>query len=63
MGCGRRLTLDSFGSRVWTSLDGQPTLPRLLERLRDEQPSDDRLSADVRRLIAHWDALGMIVWR
>jgi hypothetical protein len=63
MGRGRRLTLDSFGSRVWTLLDDQPTLPLLFERLRDDLPSDDRLSADLRRLVAEWETLGVIVWR
>jgi hypothetical protein len=63
MGGGRRLTLDSFGSRVWTLLDDEPTIPLLLERLRDDQVSDRRLSDDVRRLIAAWEALGVISWR
>lgn len=63
MGGGRRLTLDSFGSRVWTLLDDEPTLPLLLERLRDDPVSDHRLSADVRRLIAWWEVLGVITWR
>jgi hypothetical protein len=60
---GQRITLDAFGSNVWRLLADQPTLPLLLERLRDEHTRADRVAEDVARLLMRWLELGVIAWR
>jgi hypothetical protein len=63
VGAGRRITLDLFGSHVWMQLADQPTLPALIALLRDDGSSAERLAEDVTRLLARWDASGVITWR
>jgi hypothetical protein len=63
VGAGRRITLDLFGSRVWMHIADQPTFPALVLRLRDDGSSAERLAEDVTRLLARWDATGVITWR
>jgi hypothetical protein len=60
---GRRITLDAFGSRVWELLAGEPTLPVLVEGLRDDGTRAERLADDVVRLLARWREMGVITWR
>jgi hypothetical protein len=60
---GRRITLDSFGSRVWGLLAGQPTLPVLLDQLRDDETRSVQLAEDVARLLMRWREMGVIAWR
>jgi hypothetical protein len=60
---GHRVMLDTFGRRVWPLLADQPTLPLLVERLRDEAMRADLLAEDVTRLLARWLELGLIAWR
>jgi hypothetical protein len=60
---GRRITLDAFGTRVWQLLAHQPTLPALVERLRDDGVGAERLADDVVRLLARWREMGVIAWR
>ena len=63
MGQGRRITLDLFGSRLWSELRQEPTLGSLLTALRDDGGSSERLAEDVTRLLARWRAGGVITWR
>lgn len=63
MAVGQRITLDAFGRRVWALLGKEPTLPFLIEALRDGQVRADRLAEDVTRLLARWQSLGVIAWR
>lgn len=60
---GRRTRLDHFGGRVWRALSSQPTLPVLVASLRDEGASAERLAEDVTRLLARWNAQGLVEWR
>jgi hypothetical protein len=60
---GRRITLDPFGSRVWALLTDEPTLPVLVERLRDEGTRSEQLAEDVTRLLERWREMGLIAWR
>lgn len=63
VGGGRRITLDAFGSRVWTLLVDHPTLPILLERLRCDGGRPEQIAEDATRLLAHWRQRGLIAWR
>lgn len=60
---GRRVSLDTFGSRVWTQLAREPTLAALIITLRDDSTSAERLAEDVVRLLSAWYRMGMIEWR
>jgi hypothetical protein len=60
---GRRLELDSLGSRVWEALVDRPTLPTLVERLGRDGPAAEQLTDEVVGLLAAWQAMGMITWR
>jgi hypothetical protein len=60
---GRRITLQPFGSRVWALLADRPTLPILLERLRQDGGRPEQLAEDVTRLLAYWRQRGVIEWR
>jgi len=62
VGQGRRITLDFFGSRLWSELQQEPTLATLLTVLRDDGASTERLAEDVARLLARWRAGGVITW-
>jgi len=63
VGGGYRIALDAFGSRVWALLDDAPTLPVLIERLRDGGARPEQLAEDVMRLLARWKEHGVIAWR
>jgi hypothetical protein len=63
MNGGHRIALDAFGNRVWQSLADQPTLPVLIERLRDEGTRAERIAEDVVRLLAKWREESVIAWR
>jgi hypothetical protein len=63
MSSGRRTRLDHFGGRLWQALASQPALPALVASLHDEGTSAERLAEDVMRLLARWQAQGMIEWR
>lgn len=63
LGGGRRITLDAFGSRVWTLLTDHPTLPILLERLRRDGGRPEQIAEDTTRLLAHWRQRGLLAWR
>jgi hypothetical protein len=63
VGSGRRITLDSFGSRVWELLADRPTLPLLVERLRDAGTRAERLAEDLVLLLARWREMGVITWQ
>ena len=63
VGQGRRITLDLFGSRLWSEVRQAPTLTSLLTVLRDDGASSERLAEDVTRLLARWRAGGVITWR
>lgn len=63
MAAGARITLDRFGSRVWSALTDRPTLATLLTRLREEGIPAQRLAEDVTQLLARWRAGGVIDWR
>lgn len=63
---GRRITLDRFGRRVWAQLADRPTLPLLVEQLRDGGDGGDhadQLTERVTGLLAYWSERGVIVWR
>jgi hypothetical protein len=60
---GRRISLDAFGSRVWALLADLPTLPVLVERLREDGTRSEQLAEDVACLLARWGERGVIVWR
>jgi hypothetical protein len=62
-GSGRRITLDAFGSRLWTELGDHPSLAELLARLHDDGTPAERMAEDVCRVLARWRAAGMISWR
>ncbi|MDB4917217.1 MAG: hypothetical protein JWM95_4861 [Gemmatimonadetes bacterium] len=55
--------LDPFGSHVWQLLADEPTLPILVERLRDDRTRVEQLAEDVVRLLARWHGGDMIAWR
>jgi hypothetical protein len=59
---GRRLTLDPFGSRIWSLLADQPALTTLAERLRGEG-HDEQLLSDLVPLLAAWCEKGLVTWR
>lgn len=59
---GRRTRVDHFGRRLWDALSCQPTLPSLMESLRDEAMPPERLAEDVTRLLARWQRQGLVHW-
>lgn len=63
LGEGRRIALQSFGSRVWALIAGHPTLALLLEQLRHEGGRPEQIAQDVTHLLADWRRRGMIEWR
>lgn len=62
IGAGRRISLDTFGTRVWKALADRPTFASLVMQLRDEDTSSERLAEDVTRLLARWRAGSVISW-
>ena len=63
LNAGQRVTLDAFGRKVWALLADQPSLPLLMEWLRDGTTRADLLAEDLTRLLARWLELGLIAWR
>ena len=63
LNAGHRITLDAFGRKVWPLLADQPSLPLVVERLRDEATRADLLAEDLTRMLARWLELGLIAWR
>ena len=60
---GQRLTLTEFGGRLWGALADHPTLPALIERLRDDESRSEQLAEDVVRALAEWRARGLLRWQ
>ena len=59
---GRRTRVDHFGRRLWEALSCQPTLPSLMESLRDDATPVERLAEDVTRLLARWQRQALVHW-
>lgn len=58
-----RITLDVLGRRVWQRLADEPTLPALIESLRDERIRIDLIAEEVVRLLVRWREANVIAWR
>ena len=60
---GVQLTVTGFGQRVWKLLKTQPTLPALIEHLRQESGMPvARTIRDVATLLSQWYEADLIAW-